>query len=148
MDEVLSKLLRIRCTRHSFTSAVSLRMESWGAYQSAASFPDFLSDQGRCKDPRWYIEEPAHHRDLANGCFRIMREAGRNGMGMKAWEQILRPRWTPSPPPNAANAITSLHVLGAGICTATRAVNVREGVMYPEQDAQGESVWNAYVDLE
>jgi hypothetical protein len=38
-----------------------------------ASFPDFLSDPDRCKDSRWFIDEPAHHLQLTTACFRIMR---------------------------------------------------------------------------
>ena len=39
-----------------------------------ASFPDFLSDHDRCKDSRWFIDEPAHHRRLAAACFMIMHD--------------------------------------------------------------------------
>ena len=61
------------------------------------------------------------------------------------------PGWTPSPPP-AAGTATPSHFIGSsnatGAYTVTRAVESQEDAMRREQDAQGESLWNAYVDLE
>ena len=37
------------------------------------SFTDFLCDVERCQDPRWHIRKPAHHLNLAAGCFHVMQ---------------------------------------------------------------------------
>ena len=39
-----------------------------------ASFIDFLSDPGRCKDPKWHIITSAHHLHLASCCLRVMEQ--------------------------------------------------------------------------
>jgi len=77
-DEVLSKLLGLES---SYLRDILSRLRSLLQWSSGepiivlhASFPDFLGDHGRCQDSRWYIDESAHHRDLANACFRIMRK--------------------------------------------------------------------------
>ena len=38
------------------------------------SFPDFLTDRGRCKDDRFFVDPPAHHIDILFSCFRLMKE--------------------------------------------------------------------------
>jgi hypothetical protein len=61
------------------------------------------------------------------------------------------PGWTPSPPP-VAGTIVSPRLIGAsntaGAYSVTRAVEAQEDAIRREQDAQGESLWNAYVDPE
>jgi len=36
------------------------------------SFPDFLQDRGRCPDPRFYIDSPTRHGDLALSCLDLV----------------------------------------------------------------------------
>jgi hypothetical protein len=36
------------------------------------SFPDFLTDQTRCSDPRFYIDTDEHHFAAVQGCFGVM----------------------------------------------------------------------------
>ena len=38
------------------------------------SFPDFLTDPERCKDPRFLISPSIHHREILLSCFNVMRE--------------------------------------------------------------------------
>ena len=38
------------------------------------SFSDFLTDQGRCKDKRFFVDPPAHHIDILFSCLRLMEE--------------------------------------------------------------------------
>ena len=42
------------------------------------SFPDFLQDDGRCTDPRFYINSEAHHGDMALRCLELVRKLERN----------------------------------------------------------------------
>jgi len=39
-----------------------------------ASFPDFLRDLKRCRDPKWHIITSTHHLDLASHCLRVMEQ--------------------------------------------------------------------------
>lgn len=38
------------------------------------SFPDFLTDQGRCKDERFFVDPSVHHIDILFSCLDLMRE--------------------------------------------------------------------------
>ena len=38
------------------------------------SFPDFLTDPGRCTDHRFFIDPPAHHREILLSCLALMDE--------------------------------------------------------------------------
>jgi len=38
------------------------------------SFPDFLTDPGRCKDERFFVDPPAHHIDILFSCLDLMKE--------------------------------------------------------------------------
>jgi len=38
------------------------------------SFPDFLMDQGRCKDERFFINPTIHHQDILLSCLNLMEE--------------------------------------------------------------------------
>jgi hypothetical protein len=38
------------------------------------SFPDFLTDPGRCKDQRLFINPSVHHQEILLSCFDLMRE--------------------------------------------------------------------------
>ena len=38
------------------------------------SFPDFLMDQGRCKDERFFVNPSVHHQDILFSCLNLMGE--------------------------------------------------------------------------
>ena len=38
------------------------------------SFPDFLTDPGRCEDERFFIDPPVHHTDILFSCLGLMKE--------------------------------------------------------------------------
>jgi len=38
------------------------------------SFPDFLTDPGRCKDERFFVDPPVHHVDVLFSCFDLMKK--------------------------------------------------------------------------
>ena len=38
------------------------------------SFPDFLTDPGRCKDERFFVDPPVHHIDILFSCLGLMKE--------------------------------------------------------------------------
>ena len=38
------------------------------------SFPDFLTDPGRCKDQRFFVDPPVHHVDILFSCLDLMKE--------------------------------------------------------------------------
>ena len=37
------------------------------------SFPDFLTDPGRCTDHQFFVEPSVHHRDILLSCLRVMK---------------------------------------------------------------------------
>ena len=37
------------------------------------SFPDFLTDPGRCTDKRFFVEPSVHHRDILLSCLKVMK---------------------------------------------------------------------------
>jgi hypothetical protein len=52
------------------------------------SFPDFLTDQDRCTDPRFYIDTNEHHFVVTQGCFSIMnRQLKRNICGLNRYSR-------------------------------------------------------------
>ena len=38
------------------------------------SFPDFLTDKERCKDERFFVDPPVHHKDILFSCLDLMKE--------------------------------------------------------------------------
>ena len=42
------------------------------------SFPDFLQDPDRCSDPRFFIDSPVHHADMALGCLELLKKLKQN----------------------------------------------------------------------
>jgi hypothetical protein len=38
------------------------------------SFPDFLQDRDRCSDPKFFIDSPVHHGDLALDCLELLKK--------------------------------------------------------------------------
>jgi len=38
------------------------------------SFPDFLTDPGRCKDGRFFVDPPVHHIDILFSCLNLMKD--------------------------------------------------------------------------
>ena len=38
------------------------------------SFPDFLTDPGRCTDTRFFIDPSTHHNEILLSCFNVMKE--------------------------------------------------------------------------
>ena len=38
------------------------------------SFPDFLTDSGRCKDKRFFVDPPIHHTELLFSCLNLMKK--------------------------------------------------------------------------
>src|SRR5436189_247759 len=58
-------LLRLRCLL-KWSPGEAVRMLH-------ASFSDYLSDNRRCGNQRWFIAEEIHHRNLAARCFQVMK---------------------------------------------------------------------------
>ena len=44
------------------------------------SFPDFLTDPGECKDERFFIDPPVHHRQILLSCLDLMKGGLRKNM--------------------------------------------------------------------
>ena len=44
------------------------------------SFPDFLMDQRRCTDPRFFIDPPIHHTKILLSCLELMRERSKKNI--------------------------------------------------------------------
>ena len=42
------------------------------------SFPDFLQDSDRCSDPKFFINSPVHHGDMALGCLELLKKLQQN----------------------------------------------------------------------
>jgi hypothetical protein len=42
------------------------------------SFPDFLQDRDRCPNPKFFIDSPVHHGDMALGCLELLKKLKRN----------------------------------------------------------------------
>ena len=38
------------------------------------SFPDFLQDRDRCSDPKFFIDSPVHHGDIAFDCLELLKK--------------------------------------------------------------------------
>jgi len=76
-DDVLSHLLGLKSSTVRDILARLRSLLQWSPGEPIkvlhASFPDFLGDRDPCNDPRWHIDEQAHHRYLATACFGIMR---------------------------------------------------------------------------
>ena len=46
------------------------------------SLPDFLQDRNRCDDPRFFIDSPTHHGDIALGCLEVLKKLKSNPLGL------------------------------------------------------------------
>ena len=46
------------------------------------SFPDFLQDPNRCCDPRFFINSPVHHGEMALGCLELLKKLKPNPCGL------------------------------------------------------------------
>ena len=46
------------------------------------SFPDFLQDHNRCSDPKFHIDTPTCHGDIALGCLESLKELKPNPCGL------------------------------------------------------------------
>ena len=42
------------------------------------SFPDFLQDPDRCSDPRFFVDSPVHHGDIALDCLGLLKKLKSN----------------------------------------------------------------------
>jgi hypothetical protein len=42
------------------------------------SFPDFLQDRERCPDPKFFIDSPVHHGDIALDCLELLKKLESN----------------------------------------------------------------------
>ena len=49
------------------------------------SFPDFLQDNGRCIDTRFYIKPQAHHNDIVLGCLKLMKKLEQNPCSLPSY---------------------------------------------------------------
>jgi hypothetical protein len=50
------------------------------------SFPDFLTDQNRCADSRFFVDKDEHHFVAVQGCFAVMNNwLRRNICGLKRY---------------------------------------------------------------
>ena len=74
----LSRLLRVSNIPTVLTSLHSLLLvPNSGADPILVfhkSFPDFLTDPGRCKDKRFFINPSVHHREILLSCLNLMKE--------------------------------------------------------------------------
>ena len=76
--EALSTLLKISnipttlCLLHSVLLVPGSKANPVRAFHK--SFPDFLTDQGRCKDERFFINPSVHHQDILLSCLHLMEE--------------------------------------------------------------------------
>ena len=76
--EALSTLLKISnvsttlCFFHSLLLVPDTKAHPVRAFHK--SFPDFLTDQGRCKDKRFYINPSVHHQNILLSCLSLMEE--------------------------------------------------------------------------
>ena len=76
--EALSTLLRgsnistTLCFLHSLLLVPDSKANPVQAFHK--SFPDFLTDKGRCKDERFFINPSVHHQDILLSCLDLMEE--------------------------------------------------------------------------
>ena len=76
--EVLSTLLKISnisstlCFLHSLLLVPDSKADPVWAFPK--SFPDFLTDQGQCKDERFFINPSVHHQAILLSCLSLMGE--------------------------------------------------------------------------
>ena len=76
--EALSTLLNIYnipttlCHLHSLLLVPDSKASPVQAFHK--SFPDFLTDQGRCKDEKFLINPSIHHQEILLSCFNLMEE--------------------------------------------------------------------------
>ena len=58
------------------------------------SFPDFLQDEGRCTDPRFYIDPQAHHSHIVLSCLELVGKLKRNPCSLPPFtmnQDIIKP---------------------------------------------------------
>ena len=80
--KILSELVKSCCTPPHISSALrslhSLLLipesETDPVRIFHKSFPDFLTDSGRCKDNRFFVDPPVHHIDILFACLHLMKE--------------------------------------------------------------------------
>ena len=76
--EVLSDLLRVPNISTILRSIHSLllvpRNKISPVHIFHKSFPDFLTDQTRCRDHRFFVDPSIHHRELLLSCLSLMKE--------------------------------------------------------------------------
>jgi len=76
--EALSDLLRVSSISTTLRSLHSLLLIPSSKDDPIQifhkSFPDFLMDQGRCTDQRFFIDPPIHHAGILFSCLHFMRE--------------------------------------------------------------------------
>ena len=74
--EALSDLLRVSDISTTLRSLHSLLLVPTSTVAPICvfhkSFPDFLTDQGRCTDHRFFVDPQIHHRDILLSCFNVM----------------------------------------------------------------------------
>ena len=76
--KALSDLLRVSnisttlCSLHSLLLVPSSKIAAVHIFHK--SFPDFLTDPKRCKDHRFFVDPPTHHRGLLLSCLSLIRE--------------------------------------------------------------------------
>ena len=76
--EALSDLLRvsnISTTLRSLHSLLLVPSNNTSPIRTFhKSFPDFLTDQGRCTDHRFFVNPSIHHREVLLSCLNVMKE--------------------------------------------------------------------------
>ena len=76
--EALSDLLRVSDISTTLRSLHSLLLVPTSSIAPIhvfhKSFPDFLTDQGRCTDHRFFVNPSIHHRDVLLLCLNVMNE--------------------------------------------------------------------------
>ena len=66
--------LIIRSLRHLHSVLLVPKEDSKEIRVFHKSFPDFLQDHDRCTDPKFFIDSPAHHRDIALDCLGLLKK--------------------------------------------------------------------------
>ena len=76
--KALSDLLRVPDTSTALRSLHSLLLVPTNKDAPIRifhkSFPDFLTDPGRCKDPRFFVDQLIHHQEIVFSCLSVMKD--------------------------------------------------------------------------
>ena len=67
-----SRILSSLCTLHSLLLVPDSMEDPVQIFHK--SFPDFLTDPGRCTDTRFFIDPPIHHNEILFSCLNVMGE--------------------------------------------------------------------------